>query len=124
MADLKKYEALFLRNTKDLAQKLQKILKVLSRNSGQPETVLREGQRLAHIIKGSAALMDCKILSNLFVVVEEIFSQALKNHSKIKPQILTEMNQISLEILEVDNFKKFKDNNFQNSIKTLQETIT
>lgn len=98
MVDLKKYEATFLKQTKNIAKNLERFLKILSCNLDN-EIAWQEGKRLSHTLKGSAALMKCENLSQLAKELEEFFSD--RNFKKQR-----QVEHIISEILRrSDSFK-------------------
>ncbi|MFA6492865.1 MAG: Hpt domain-containing protein [Patescibacteria group bacterium] len=112
MADLQKYEETFLRQTRDIAGKLQEVLKILISDL-KNEVALREGERLAHVLKGSAALMRCENLSKLAEKIEEFFRKSLENTLEINQDILKEIENFCLVLLRTSNFEELQSVNFK-----------
>jgi chemotaxis protein histidine kinase CheA len=75
MNNLKKYELIFCRQTKQLTVDLQKNLEILARNPIDKD-VLEESLRQFHTLKGSAATMKCRGLENFAKTAEETIKSA------------------------------------------------
>jgi chemotaxis protein histidine kinase CheA len=107
MTDFKKYEALFVKNTKSLALELQEVLKVLEKTKTSKSDLL-EGQRLAHVIKGSAAMMGLEVLSDSFAVGEKIFETAIQTDQVITLKAISRLNDNCQKILASKSFQDLK----------------
>ncbi|KKP92596.1 MAG: hypothetical protein UR98_C0022G0004 [Parcubacteria group bacterium GW2011_GWA1_36_12] len=70
MANLKKYEQTFCRQTKSLMIGLQKNLEILAKNP-QNKQALKDCLLNFHTLKGSAGAMECKGLENFVIKAEK-----------------------------------------------------
>lgn len=113
MANYKKYQIFFCARTKKYAVELQKLLKILIQDPNPKAADIRECQRLAHILNGSAGLMGCVGLAQQAEAMEIFFCDTNVTTVKINHQTLKKMEFLCHKIsLASDDFEKLKNADF------------
>lgn len=122
MTNLEKYQPLFCQNTKKLANNL---VITLSHKKSVSKSDIIECQRLAHVIKSSAAMMKCENLSQLAEIIELLFARLIKESQLAKDQLVIEKIKSAAQAIaeKAGDYQKLKTTDFKLSKESLEKYI-